>query len=301
MAHNLGESSVITPAGNNVLREILRHRGPAKPHVLTMRNRGPANALVGFTRYRDGVASDLVADEQSQVAADNAAGYTGSPPQVVFTGGSLAADAIVPGSLTVNSTSASPEMKDVDGDGILWQQDGARKLGASGVFAAMSNESFVVKIDGGAEQTITLGTEATIAAAAAAIDAQLVGADALEQGAQNVDITSQLLGKGSSVEVVSADAGITTKLGISVGISTNEGGTIDYFSAALELSYQGYIPAAEDITSDYIDTPEIEGGSDIIMRLATIADDDEIVMSAYAANASPILEADLRPMVRHTK
>lgn len=302
MSNNLGESSVITPAGNNVLREILRHRGPAKPHVLTLHNEGPAAILFGFSRRRDGAISEVIADEQTAKTGDTNAGYTGTGSQKVFTGGSLDATAIVPGTLTVNETTDSPPMQDPNGDGVLWQQWGARKQASTGTFAAMNNEVMTVSVDGGPAQTVTFGTEATITAAAAVITSQLEGAVGEAQGAQNVDITSELLGEGSSIEVLTVDAAITTKLGISAGLSTNLGGTIDYFSGALELSYQGYDPTnLEDITSDYTETPEIAGGSDCIMRVATIADDDEIILSAMAANAAPIVHADLRTMNRNTK
>lgn len=306
MSNFLGESSVISAAGNSTPREIIRHRGPAKPHILTVRNDGSESLLVTFQRNRNGSTVEAIPDQQVKVS-NEATGYTGTGSQKVFTGQSLNAGAtttgaIVPGSVQVDTTTDSPAMQDVNSDGVLWQQAGARAQGSSGTFAAMASESFVVKIDGGAEQTITLGTEATIAAAAAAIDGQLVGADALEQGAQNVDITSQSTGQGSSVQIVSADAGIVTKLGIQVGTSTNLGGSIDYFNGALELSYQGYDPTnLASITADYSSTLEIPGGSDGVMRLSTVADDDEIIVSARGNNGTPKLTADLRPANRNTK
>lgn len=298
MANNLGESSVIAPAGNSVLREILRHRGPSKPHVLTLRNRGAASVLLAWTRLRDGVTSAVLADEQTAVAADNNPAYTGTGSQKVFTGGVLAADAVVPGTLTVVATATSPALQDVNGDGVLWQQAGARKQASGGTFAAMASEVMTVSVDGGAAQTVTFGTEATIGDAAAVITAALTGATAAPQGAEDVDITSDTTGEGSSIEVLTVDAGITAKLGITAGLSTNEAGTVDYFSGALELSYQGYDPDTDPLTSSYTDTPEVAAGAEQTMRVATVGYDDELILSAFGNNAPSLLEADVRPMVR---
>lgn len=296
MSSGLGESQVIAAAGVNTALEILRHRGPGKPHLLVARNDGPSQVIFQFLRNRNGVQSVAIPDEQVKII-DEDTGYDGDGGTKTFTGNTInnADDAIVPGTVEVEATATSPSMEDVDSDGTLWQTTGARKQGAGGTFAAMAGESMTVSVDGGAPQTVTFTTEATIALAAAAISAQLTGATGLEQGAQNVDITSDLQGKGSSIEVLTVDAGITTKLGISAGLSTNLGGTIDYFTGALEMVYQGYDPDTGDILVNYTRTPEIDAGEDAVLRLPSVQADDEIIVSAYAYNGPATLRAEIRP------
>src|SRR5690606_35916633 len=63
-------------------------------------------------------------------------------------------------------------------------------------------------------QTITFGTEASIALAVALINSQLRGGYAVAQGAQDVDILSDVRGTSSRVRTFNVAAGITTKLGI---------------------------------------------------------------------------------------
>jgi hypothetical protein len=89
----------------------------------------------------------------------------------------------------------------------------ATLAGSGGTFATMASETFQVQFESHDVQTITLGTEATIEAAVATIDAQLLHGRAVLNGTQ-VDLLSDVRGTASRVRTSSVAAGITAKLGI---------------------------------------------------------------------------------------
>lgn len=223
--------------------ELLRQTGLG-PQLVTVRNNGLVSAILSMFRQRNGVLSAVITDKHT-LRKDVATGYVGNGSTASFTGQSL--NPVAPGTLVVEGTTLSPELRDLDKNGILYYAAvGARKAGSGGTFAAMAGESMTVKIDGDKAQTITFGTEATIGAAVTKINSQLKGGFATAAGAQNVHLESRTIGEKSRIEVVTVAAGITTKLGISAGSATAVAGSINYFTGALALAYGGgYKPAAQ--------------------------------------------------------
>lgn len=298
MSAKIGESSGVVVAGRNTLVEALRHRGEG-PHVLSLKNEGDVSVLLRTERRRMQAQED-VATDQATIQKSLATPYDPDGATAAFTGSLIgtAGQGILPGSLTVLATADSPAVSDLDGDGVMWQTGNARKLGASGTFATMASESMVVKIDGGDEITVTFGTEATIGAAVAIIDAALSGVGSGEaQGAQNVDIVSDSLGEGSSVEVVSVDAGITTKLGISTGLADNQIGTVNYWTRALDITYEGYLPT--DIAAllvDMVESVVVPAGTTQLYNVLNLQADDELVVSLVGQNDRAKCTVDIRPL-----
>lgn len=294
MSSQLGVSAGVGVAGNGFMAAILRHRGTG-PHVCVIYNEGPGDVRLQFEQRRESSTRLVAADEEIEVVGRDT-GYDGDGSKTDFTGKSIVTPgkALVPGTVRVQATTDSPALLDEDEDGVLWQQEGARLLGAEGEFATLAEESFVVVIDGGEEQTITVGTEATIGAAVTAINGQLEGAVAAAQDSDNVMITSSSKGKGSSVKIVSVDAGLVTKLGLQVGEATNEGGFVDYDTGALDLNYVGYAPtSAEAILVDLHETTRIAAKSSRILRIPNMQEDDELVVSALGYGAPATVRAKL--------
>lgn len=234
------QSNGVVVAPRGVAAEILRHRGVG-PHLLSITPIDRTSAFtIGFQRQRDGVVTSIAVDGDTKVSGEDT-GYSGDGTTTAFSGQSLAYPP-APGSLVLGGASTS--VKDLLKDGILYIDGPAKKIAASGTFAAMAGESMTVQIDGGLPQTITFGTEASIALAVALINTQLKDGLAVAQGAQNVDIYSDKSGAGSSVVISSVAAGITTKLGISAGTATTVVGRINYSTGALTMSYpSGYVPS----------------------------------------------------------
>ena len=296
----LSGSSGVNFSGQNELREIARHRsGQPGPHILTIKNEGTHSVLLSLLRSRLGVESAIAADEESQVALE-ATTYVPDGSTQDFTGDTLDGDAIAPGSVVVEATTTSPALTDPNGDGKLYNSGvGASKQADSGSFAAMASESMVVKVDGGPATTVTFGTEATIGAAAAVITAALGGATATPQGAEDVDIDSDSVGPGSSIEVLQVDAGITTKLGISTGLATAEAGTIDYYSGAIDLAYQGYAPTDDGpgfVRVSYKATVEVDPETIAIFRVANLQLDDELIVKARGDDFGGKVIVDINPV-----
>jgi len=259
--------------------EVLRHRDQAGPAYLQVRNTGDAGLLLGLQR---GTGSSLtpIASESDTRYHRAKSGYNGDGSTVSFSGESLSGP-VAPKSLVVKETTGSPELQDEDGSGVLWAQDvGARIQGSGATFATMAGESFGVIVDeGGVEQTITMGTEATIAAAITEINSQLLGATASAVDANNVQITSNQTGQGSSITILNVDAGITTKIGLSAGTETTQAGSVSHSSGALTLSYPGgRAPAAASVAQvvgSETATFEMEPGDTLVID--TDANGDETV------------------------
>jgi hypothetical protein len=87
-------------------------------------------------------------------------------------------------------------------------------LGAGGAFAAMAAETMKVQVGTGPLQTVTFGTEGTIALAITLMNNQLFDCHAEAVDANNVKIVSDQKGTGARVRTSSVAVGITTKLGI---------------------------------------------------------------------------------------
>lgn len=93
----------------------------------------------------------------------------------------------------------------------------ANARGQGGAFAAMAGETFDLQIDALGWQTVTFGTEATLAAAVATINAVLGARGGAAQHTANtgqVDLFSKLCGPGGRVRTQNVVAGVTAKLGI---------------------------------------------------------------------------------------
>ncbi len=240
--------------------EILRYRDEG-PQVLSIETLTDIGIALALATERDQVERSVETDLDTKFAGADS-GYARDGTTATFSGEALNSP-VAPGSLSVEATAGAPGVKDFVRDGNLYLDGAPRKRAASGSFATMASESMVVKLQDGAEQTITFGTEATIALAVATINSQLKGGSAVAQGAEDVDLLSDATGVAipsregggqlasdpvlASVEVVSVDVGITTKLGISAGVSTTFVGTIDYFTGALEMVYPGgYAPSTGD-------------------------------------------------------
>lgn len=224
--------------------EIIRHRGVGPQVIsLTPLDRTSPYSLT-FQKLKSGSTSHYLPAGSSKVT-DELTGYNGNGTATVFTGQSLNG---IPAPGSVSLGGASELVRDLLKNGVLYIDGPARKRGSGGSFAAMAGESMVLSIDEGEHQTITFGTESTIGAAVTKLNSQLLHASASAQGAQNVDITSNTSGPGSSVHVVSVDAGITTKLGISAGLDTTYAGLVNYGTGDLTLSYPpGYVPSANTV------------------------------------------------------
>ncbi|MCG8435655.1 MAG: hypothetical protein MJA83_16650 [Gammaproteobacteria bacterium] len=240
--------------------EVVRYRdeGPQLVSVQTLDNVG---VVTSFEARRDDGTVRRVATDLDQVFNQSDSGYLKDGTTTTFSGQSLTAP-VIPGSVLVESTTGAPALRDFLKDGRLFLDGNPRKRAASGSFATMANETMTIRTEFGDTETVTFGTEATIADAVATINSQLKNATAVAQGSQDVD----LLSKGSgvtqrpdnfegqlggdpviaSIEVVTVDSGITTKLGISTGKSTTEAGTVNYFTGALDLTYPGgYSPSTD--------------------------------------------------------
>ncbi len=223
--------------------ELFRERVRG-PHLLTLELLQAQSVAFSFFRAKAGVEISIAPSSHTKNNGV-ATGYLGDGSTTSFTGQSLAAP-VTPKTAEVNSTTGSPTLKDVNGDGVLYAQAvGARKLPSGGTFAAMAGEVMIVKVGAnGLNQTITFGTEASQALAITLINEQLDLATASALDGDNVYLTDDNTGYDSRIQVVSCAAGITTKLGISTGIATNNMGTVNYFTGALVLTYaNGYSPS----------------------------------------------------------
>ncbi len=231
-------------ATRSTAAEIIRLHGASGPHMLHLSLLDSETVIFTYAIRDQGVTRFFAAESDSyQYETDS--GYDADGSTQTFTGQTLATP-LEPGSVDVPSSSGAPQLRDTQRDGILYAQDvAARKIGASGTWAALASESFVVSFDGNPNETVALGTEATIAAAVIAINAILLNGTAVARDANNIDLVGVTQGYGGTVQVVSADAGITTKIGIAVGSTDNNFGTINYFSGALEMVYKnGYTPSS---------------------------------------------------------
>jgi hypothetical protein len=240
-------------AGANSATKIMTYRDASGVHSAKIKVEDNVQVLLSWKR-REGSSERWVASAlDTQIRGDDI-GYSRDGTTLSFSGQVLAGP-VMPGSVVVEATDGSPAAQDLNMDGIMYLNGAARHRAASGTFAAMAGESMIVKIDDGPNQTVTFGTEATIAAAVALINATLKPGIAVAQGVQDVDLLSESTGIGSSVQVVSVDAGITTKLGISAGTSTTVAGSVNYFTGALALSYPGgYAPSTGDSAASVMGT-----------------------------------------------
>lgn len=282
--------------------ELGRYRGGG-PQAIMVDVRGQRDVLMTFKRLKGGAEKVVATDIDAKIFQEDTA-YNGDGSTLDFTGQDLNATPVAPRTLEVICT-GQPNIEDVLGDGTLVFQGQPRLLAASGTFATMAGESMQVRTEDGVIQTITFGTEATIGAAVATLNAQLKGAEAVAQGAQDVDLLS--LGTGlnlnggeqegggqlggnpeyASIEVLAEnfDSAITTKLGISPGIETTLAGTINYTTGALVLNYPGQAPATGDIFANYIDTQLLAGGSQNVLRLPNLSELENLVI--YGLSQGP--------------
>jgi hypothetical protein len=146
---------------------------------------------------------------------------------------------------------------DVGGDlTATFDAAAAKHTAAAGTFAAMASETMEVQLETGEVQLITFGTEATIQAAADLITSQLEGGYAVPQGAQDVDLFSEVKGTSSRIRTTNVAAGITTKLGIAN--SGDDSGTGD----VADINAITFAEAKAVIEADIADTLcELDGGA----------------------------------------
>lgn len=101
----------------------------------------------------------------------------------------------------------------------------ATRAGAGLAIVDLTGLTLILAIDGGAQQTVTFaGTDTTAALVAAAINNQITGGFASENGGE-VDISSDKRGSGSSVEIVGGTA--LGEIGHSVGTASGAGNVAD--------------------------------------------------------------------------
>lgn len=87
-------------------------------------------------------------------------------------------------------------------------------------YAPTAGDSFTIRVDGGAAQTVTLaGTETTAALVAAAINAQTTGLTAVDAGG-TVTLTSDTSGTGSSLDVDAGTIDPSVVFGLSLAAAT---------------------------------------------------------------------------------
>lgn len=98
--------------------------------------------------------------------------------------------------------------------------------GSGGATAAMSNETMEVQVGTDPVQTVTFGTEATIALQIALLNNQLVGCHAEAVDANNIKIVSDKRGTSARLRTSNVAAGITTKTGIANNADVSGSGDV---------------------------------------------------------------------------
>lgn len=210
-----------------------------------------AAALLSFFTGR-GLSLSQVASSVDTVQTAVATGYNRDGSTQSFSGQTLTNYPVSPGSFSTFATAGSPSVLDVNMDGKLWVNGAATLVASGGSFATMAGETLAVAFDGGPTWTVQFGTEATIAAAIATINATVAGGTAVELDSNDVNLVSATTGPTSKVQVFSigTSAGVTTKLGIPAGTATTSAGSLVYSTGVLTLSYPtAYTPSAGAATS----------------------------------------------------
>jgi len=166
---------------------------------------------LGISRGSSGTAAGTVTYHSGALTLSYPGGYAparneGSGAELI---GSVAGPWAIPAAATlvINTNAGGNET-------VTFDAVAATVTGAAGAFSALAGETFKVQFESGAVQTITMGTEATIALAISTINAQLIGGYCAAVDANNVKILSDKKGTGSRVRTSTVAAGITTKLGI---------------------------------------------------------------------------------------
>jgi hypothetical protein len=155
----------------------------------------------------------------------NLPSLAGAPGAAVITG---------TGTETFDLEPADAITVEVDGAPTVFTFTATRAVtaGAGLAIVDLTGLTLLVAIDGGAVQTITFaGTESTAALVAQAINSQIVGASAAENGGE-VDIQSDTRGSGSIVDITGGTA--LGEIGHAVGTTTGTGNvaSIDAVTAA---------------------------------------------------------------------
>jgi hypothetical protein len=182
---------------------------------------------------------------------------------------------------TFNLTPADTLLVKVNGVGAqtaTFDATAATVPGGGGTFSAMAAETFAVQFESGDVQTVTFGTEASLALAVALINTQIRGGRAVENAGQ-VDLVSDVRGTGSKVTTSAVAAGVTSKLGIpnsTVANGTGDVANIDAVTLAeakalieadittpgLTFTWDSYNhPILTSLTTGLTSTIEVTGGS----------------------------------------
>lgn len=219
------------------------------PQLLSLQILDACDVILGVSKYNGDVKLSDVLTADNTNHNDVSFPYNADGSTVAFTGQSLGT-AVVPGTFLINSSAGCPAIKDTLKDGNLYLDGPARVVGTGGSIAAAASESFEVNIDGKGTMVVTLGTEASAAAIATAITSQLGGlGTASAVDSNNVKITSNLSGPGSSVKLSKVPASLTTKVGLSDADNSALCGKLIYGTGAFTLAIEGYIPSAAGATA----------------------------------------------------
>lgn len=214
-----------------------------------------------------------------------------------ITGTNTETFALTPGDTIIASVDATAD------DTATFDATRATRAGSGLSIVDLTGLTLVLAIDGGTNQTITFaGTETTAALVAAAINTQMSGGFAVEDTGE-VDISSDVQGTDSSVEVVSGSA--LGEIGHSAGTDTGTGdvGDID----AVTVAEVKIVLEADLIDSSGVVVTNVGGAivitsgtvgasSSIEVKVASTADTvfgfDNILHSGIAASSPDTLQVD---------
>jgi len=119
----------------------------------------------------------------------------------------------------------------------------ATRAGSGGTFATMASETFKVQFESGDVQTVTFGTEDSLAAAVNLINSQIRGGRAVINATQ-VDIVSDVRGTSSRARTSDVAAGVSSKLGILNSGDSSGTGNVANIEAVTSAEAKTVIEAA---------------------------------------------------------
>ncbi len=119
-------------------------------------------------------------------------------------------------------------------------------------YPAITTETLIVSVDGGADQTFTASSEANAAALIAAITAALTGVTASLGSSDGLVLTSDSTGAGASIEIkggtINALVGISTETVTGYNIASIDDGNGDVVTPILEFVGEDFTASATQAT-----------------------------------------------------
>lgn len=142
-----------------------------------------------------------------------------------------------------------------------------------GAFPAITTETLLIKVDGGATQTITFASPTSYTALFSQITSQLTGATPSLGPGDGLVLTSNTSGAGSSIEVVTGGTaigplGLTVETITGVSISAPDDGNGDAVTALLKFTGQDFTTAATVAVATSFKDPvvSVTDGNTLILK-----------------------------------